>query len=136
MLLAIVLVIVLIAIGDAVWIGSNMKMYRTVTEAVQKQPMVVDRSAAALAYVCLFVLLYCYALPNVRRHIQPFSTLYDKLVASAYYGGGLGLMTYGIYNFTTKAILANYTWKVAVLDTLWGGLLATLVCLIVVLSTQ
>ena len=34
-----------------------------------------------------------------------------------------GLCIYGVYDFTTLALLKGYDWKFAVADTLWGGIL-------------
>ena len=40
-----------------------------------------------------------------------------------FYGGLLGLAMYGVYNTTNLATISNWTWKVAIGDTLWGTLL-------------
>ncbi|MFN3294787.1 MAG: DUF2177 family protein [Gemmobacter sp.] len=35
----------------------------------------------------------------------------------------LGLMCYGTFEFTSWAIIADWHWSMAVIDTLWGGVL-------------
>ena len=35
----------------------------------------------------------------------------------------LGLVIYGIYEFTNKAILTKWTYTTVVMDTVWGGIL-------------
>jgi uncharacterized membrane protein len=39
----------------------------------------------------------------------------------------LGLCVYAVYDFTNLATLTNYDWRFAVADSLWGGILFTLV---------
>jgi uncharacterized membrane protein len=42
------------------------------------------------------------------------------------YGGGLGLIMYGIFNTTNIGIFKNYEPFVATIDTLWGTFLFTI----------
>jgi uncharacterized membrane protein len=37
-----------------------------------------------------------------------------------------GLISYGIYNMTNLATLDVWNWKVAIVDTIWGGVLCAL----------
>lgn len=39
------------------------------------------------------------------------------------YGVAFGIITYGIYNGTNSATIKDYSNRVAITDTLWGGLL-------------
>jgi uncharacterized membrane protein len=39
----------------------------------------------------------------------------------------LGLCVYAVYDFTNLATLANYDWRFAVADSLWGGILFVIV---------
>jgi uncharacterized membrane protein len=78
-----------------------------------------------------------YAVPIVLEKIQTTNTntntntltWTDKLLISIQYGGLLGLLTYGIYNFTNLAILKNYSIPVTIFDTLWGGILFSIICM-------
>jgi uncharacterized membrane protein len=36
-------------------------------------------------------------------------------------GVALGLIAYGTYDFTNLATLKNWSWKVTVVDLIWGG---------------
>ncbi|MBP7769469.1 DUF2177 family protein [Candidatus Saccharibacteria bacterium] len=42
----------------------------------------------------------------------------------------VGLIAYGTYEFTNMSTLSNWSWKMVVLDTLWGGFLTAVVCLV------
>lgn len=35
----------------------------------------------------------------------------------------LGVVIYGVFDMTNMAIFKNYSWKVAITDTIWGGIL-------------
>ena len=39
----------------------------------------------------------------------------------------LGIFTYGIYEFTNKALFDKWMWKTVALDGLWGGVLFSLI---------
>ena len=125
-----IVVLILIAIGDGIWIGSNMKMYNDATVSVQGSDIRMNPYGAIASYVCLYALIVLYAVPMVLENVGTKMSWVDKLFVSIRYGGLLGLLTYGIYNFTCMAILKKYPLKVAVLDTIWGGMLFTIVCLV------
>lgn len=128
-----IVVLILIAIGDGIWIGSNMKMYNDATVAIQGSDIRMNPYGAIASYLCLYAMLVLYAVPMVLDKVgvgrSTKMSFVDKLLVSLQYGGLLGLLTYGIYNFTCIAILKKYPIKVAILDTLWGGMLFTIVCL-------
>jgi uncharacterized membrane protein len=59
--------------------------------------------------------------------------LSDKSLGTCAREGGLvGLLTYGVYNFTNLATLSRYPLWLARLDTTWGGTLFTLVSVVMV----
>jgi uncharacterized membrane protein len=68
-------------------------------------------TSAIITYVLLAYGLYYFA-------IKPKSILNGAL---------FGLIVYGVYDFTNLATIAKYSVKVAILDTIWGAILCTLV---------
>lgn len=119
---------------DATFISANRAAYDRAAVAIQGSRISFDLRGAALAYACIYALFVVFALPEVNKHIKrglraglSFS---DRLAICARYAGLLGLLTYGIYDFTTKAVLSAYPWSVAFADTIWGGILFTLLALI------
>lgn len=50
----------------------------------------------------------------------------DSLSDVAINGLLIGLAAYGTYEFTNKVIMKGWTYKLAVSDTLWGGVLTAL----------
>ena len=35
----------------------------------------------------------------------------------------LGILIYGVFDLTNKAVFTNYKWPIAVQDMIWGGIL-------------
>jgi uncharacterized membrane protein len=72
--------------------------------------------AAAVVYVCITVGILYFVLPKANG---------DYLIALT--GGAMiGLVTYGIYDFTNYSILANWPWKITFIDFFWGIVLCGL----------
>lgn len=105
-----------------------MDNYNAVTKAVQGSNISINWGGALLSYACVYALLVWFSFPCIESAgIQ--KTLTAKLMLALRYGGLLGILAYGVYNFTNVAVLTDYSWSIAVRDTLWGGTLMTLICL-------
>ena len=76
--------------------------------AVQGSPMVVNLFGAVVTYVFLIFGLNYFI-------IQPGRSAQDAFL--------LGLVVYGVYDFTNLALLSKWKLTTAVMDTLWGGTL-------------
>ena len=128
-----VVVLILIAICDGLWLSLNINAYNRGTRAVQGSDITMNPYGAFLSYGCLYALLILYAVPMVLHVIQmQKASLWNaKLRIAIQYGGLLGLLVYGVYNFTCLAILQHYPLDVAIRDTLWGGILFTVICMAV-----
>ena len=114
-------VIVLVLLLDAIWITANQQMYKIMYSGVQKSPMQVNIPAAVIAYTFIFVIIAFISIPWAAKSSR-------KTLATAIKTSGLlGLCVYGIYNFTNLALFANYSWLVAIIDTLWGATLFTII---------
>jgi uncharacterized membrane protein len=127
---------------DAAWIGGNRSMYASATQAVQHgQPMQVNILATVLSYALIYAALVGVCLPPVTTdHHQKARIgkdfVLDAAKKSVLRAGTVGLIIYGVYNMTTKALLHKYPWKVCALDTAWGTFMFTAVCFITVVLTK
>ena len=119
-------IIVLMLVFDYIWISSNIKMYENSVRKIQGSKMEVDMISAGLAYLTMYLAVRFIAIPLSEKDNQ-----YKSFIGCLKTAGLVGFCSYGIYNFTTKAILKGYTWDVAVKDTLWGTFLFTIVVYIV-----
>lgn len=109
------LALIILLVLDFIWIGSMRDvLYSPLIQRIQKAPMQVRLPYAVFTYVLMAVLLVVFALPLAK--------------ISLWYPFGLGLLTYGIYNFTNLATLSGATLQVGLLDTLWGGTVLWATC--------
>lgn len=92
-----------LVLADLVWLATGGIWARWLAERIQGEGLEIRYGAAAVVYLFL-----AYLLLETRSYKQAF--LY-------------GLCVYGVYDFTTLAILRGYDWRFAIADTLWGGLL-------------
>jgi uncharacterized membrane protein len=93
---------ILLAI-DSIWLSTAGAWAIRVAEKIQGETVTFRLGAAAIVYVAMAYLL-SYA-----------HSLYDAVV--------IGTASYAVYDFTTYAILKDYDWRLAIADTLWGGVL-------------
>jgi len=84
--------------------------------AVQGSPMVVNLFGAVITYVFLIFGLNYFI-------IRPGRSAQDAFL--------LGLVVYGVYDFTNLALLSKWQLFTAVTDTLWGGTLFYLTTVLV-----
>ncbi len=73
-----------------------------------------DKPVAAAAI--LFYLLYAAGV----TYFAVLAGTHHDLVSFALGGALIGLLSYGTYDLTNMATLAKWTWKLVVLDMLWG----------------
>ncbi len=103
LILAVVFVVI-----DAVYLTSVSGYFNSVVRRVQGSPIQMDFIAAALCYAFLVGGLY-YFIIRERRSWKEASIL--------------GLVVYGVYETTTKAVLKNWDWFTVFIDTTWGTIL-------------
>lgn len=72
--------------------------------------------AAAVVYICISLGILYFVLPSAQGN-------YLQVLAG---GVMLGLVTYGIYDFTNYSILASWSWKITLIDFIWGMVLCGL----------
>lgn len=107
------LLILLIAllILDFVWIqGFLLQPFKKMIEQVQKTDMVVRLPGALVAYSALFLLAALF-LPRVTSDTEAFA---------------LGFLVYAVYDGTNYATLSDWDASIAIMDSLWGGVLFVL----------
>jgi len=107
---------------------------------VQNSPLQLNWLGLGLSYACVLLLLLFVVAPRLPRASDRRRLLSDRrrllsdksLGTCAREGGLVGLLTYGVYNFTNLATLSRYPLWLARLDTTWGGTLFTLVSVVMV----
>lgn len=88
---------------DLFWLATGGIFLREMIRNIQGESIDFRFLPGLLVYLFL-----AYMLMETRSYKQAF--LY-------------GVCIYGVYDFTNLAIFSKYDWKLAVADTLWGGVL-------------
>ena len=101
------LVILLFIAVDSVWLIGGSSLSSKMVQDIQGSPITIRFLPAVIVYVAL---AYLVSIPKTSK--EAFL---------------LGLSTYAIYDFTNYAILKKYSLQFALMDTIWGGILMTIV---------
>lgn len=110
---------------DIIWLGfiakqlydDNIGMLLRKTNGV----MAPIWSAAAMVYVFIAIGIVYFVLPKAEgEYLQALAV-----------GALFGAVTYGIYDFTNYAILANWPFKLTIIDLIWGMVLCGLTSVVV-----
>ena len=117
-----VILAILMILIDSIWIYINSKMYLDVVKNIQNKIPKINIIGVFVAYIFVLFSLYFVAIP-LADGLKINNLLYTAIMS----GGYVGLSIYGIYNFTCFSLFENYPANVAILDTLWGGFLYTLI---------
>jgi uncharacterized membrane protein len=106
--------IILLAL-DFIYLSANKTAFENQVIQVQRVALKVKLWSAAVCYVLLIAGLYYFIL---RTH---------RSVTEAFF---FGIVVYGVYDSTTYALLKKWDLKLAIMDTLWGGVLMALTTMI------
>ena len=99
--------IALLLFVDMFWLSTVGQLAVKMTEKIQGSPVIFRYGAAAVVYLAMAYLL--------------------SQATSAGNAFMIGATTYAVYDFTSYALLKDYDWRIAIADTLWGGVLFMLV---------
>jgi uncharacterized membrane protein len=97
----------IIFIVDLPWLMVTSDTVQKMIRSIQKSDLELRIAPAAIVYIALSYL-----------------ALIPKNPKDAFL---LGLCTYAVYDFTNLATLKNYSLQFAIMDSLWGGILFTIV---------
>ena len=85
-------------------------------QIVQGSQTKMNYLGAALCYIFLIVGINYFI-------IRPKKSITDAFL--------LGIVIYGVYETTNKALLSKWSWLTVIMDTLWGGILFALTTYII-----
>ena len=120
-------IILAFIIIDAPYLYLNNQLYRNKVKAISGEPKFTTRYYSALiAYLALALGILVLVLPRIRTD-KTSNMLMDSII----YGGIFGLVSYATFDFTMHFMFAGWDLGVSIMDTLWGGVLCTLVAFII-----
>ena len=103
---------VLFILIDSIYLKLVSPLFNKLINNVQGSDIKLRLDGALYAYICI-VLVFNYFF------LHKNGTLLDAFL--------LGLLTYGIYEGTNRAIFSKWSLDVMLIDSLWGGILFSLV---------
>ncbi len=121
---------------EIIWITSNLKMYNSNTIRIQGKLSNMTNTIILyiiIVYLILLLSIIHIAIPLTLNNIKEEDKLEDKIYKSIQYGGSVGFCIYGIYNLISLIIYENYEIKIAIIDTVWGVFIYSLLTLIYLL---
>ena len=98
----------ILLIIDMVYLTMISKSFGSMINDIQGSEMKVRWDSAFMTYALVIFQLYYFILQQDRSE-------YDAFL--------LGMTTYGIFDFTSYALLKNYKLSTAFVDMVWGGML-------------
>ena len=105
---------VILVLIDSVYLNVISGEFGKMLGKIQGSKMEVNMGAAVVVYVALVGVWYVFIHPEIKK-----KGLKEALCKAFI----LGLCTYAIYDFTNMALLKDYRLDLAVIDSIWGGLL-------------
>lgn len=112
----IIITATVLLIIDAMFIASMSSFFTNQIELVQKDKFTFDILGGFVAYVFLIFGLYWFIIREKRSLLDAFL---------------LGIVIYGVYEGTTKALFKKWKKETMLIDTIWGGTLFSLTTIIV-----
>ena len=124
------IVILLFIFLDYLWISFNIDMYNKNTIKIQGKLSIIKWKqiiSIILVYILLIASIIYIAIPFTLNNIKKEDNIIDKIYKSIIYGGSIGLSIYGTYNLTSLIIYEKYSIEIAIIDTMWGLFLYTII---------
>ena len=103
---------VLFILIDSIYLKLVSPLFNKLINNIQGSDIKLRFDGALYAYICI-VFVFNYFILNKN------GTLLDAFL--------LGFLTYGIYEGTNRAIFSKWSLDVMIIDSLWGGILFSLV---------
>ena len=102
---------VLLVIIDSVYLNIIKDYFAKQVKLIQGSPLKINMLSVILCYIFLITALNYFI-------IKPKRSVQDAFL--------LGLIIYGIFETTNKALFLKWSWLTVLIDTIWGGLLFAL----------
>jgi len=96
---------------DSIFLYLIKDLFNTQIYDVQGSAIKINYIGFVLSYVCIIGLLYKFIIKEKKNFKDAFI---------------LGLLSYGMYEYTTLALLKNWRIKTTIIDSIWGGILFAL----------
>ena len=113
--------ILTISILDYIYLNTTSSIFYKLIGTIQNSPLKLRMYSTIIVYILIFLMWIIF----IYNQTDKFT--FKENIFRAFL---LGMCTYGIYDFTNMAIFKDWTINVAIMDTIWGGVLYSLTTLI------
>lgn len=97
-----------LSVLDGVYLATVGPAFSSLVRTIQGESIRLNIVATVICYALLVVGLYYFIILPRRTPTDAFA---------------LGVLVYGVYDTTNLATFRKWKWELAVIDTLWGGVL-------------
>ena len=112
--------LIIMSILDYIYLNSTSTIFFKLVNKIQNSPLKLRIFPTIMVYILIF-LMWVVFIYNQKEKFTFKTNIFRAFV--------LGLCTYGIYDFTNIAIFKDWPLKVVLMDTIWGGVLYSLITL-------
>ena len=115
--------IILLMLVDALYLLSTKNLILSTTKRITGGNSYTKRYySAIIVYIGIAIALLVLVMPKISH-----GNWYQRLKDSLIWGGLFGMCSYAIFDFTMHFMFNDWTLQLALMDTIWGGLLCTIV---------
>lgn len=107
----------LLVVVDYSYLSIITKPFGKMIQTIQGKEMTLKLIPAIVVYISLVGAWYTFIYNDIASH-----TTHENIIRA----GLLGFFIYSVYDFTNMALIDNYSLKLALIDSLWGGVLFSL----------
>jgi uncharacterized membrane protein len=104
------MILVIMLVLDSVYLYFTKSTFGQMVAKIQRTALEFKLVGAVVVYLLLAIGLYVFI-------VEPGKSLWHAAL--------FGLVVYGVYDFTSYAILKKYDLNVAIMDMAWGSVLMT-----------
>lgn len=114
---------------DSIYLNNvAVDMYGKAIKNIQGSPMKLNIWGALGSYFFLSIGLYYFLLKDLDHR----KSWFDQIVRAFIFG----IVVYGVYETTNAAIISGWTWDLVIVDTLWGGILYSIIMAIALYTSS
>jgi uncharacterized membrane protein len=104
-------ILIILIVIDSLYLYLTKNLFKKMVLDIQKSDLQIRLKSGLVVYLLITIGLYYFIIKEKR---------------SPYDAALLGLIIYGVFDFTNYAIFKNYDIYIGLMDTIWGSILCGL----------
>lgn len=127
-----ILCFILFIVIDAPYLYTNADLYKKKTLSISGKNYTKRYYSAAIVYLALALGIIILVLPRITNTNNSNTiSLQSRIQNALLYGGVFGLVSYATFDFTMHFMFEGWDIYVSILDSVWGGILCSIVSFII-----